>query len=190
MRGCENSHRRSGVARAVLIGIALLCSASLLAGCADFQKKPPQKKLPSRTQKVQPKSPSGRVPGEVTPERELPKDTMRPAATAPAATPAKAASDRLIDKGKGLLDAKDYERAASAFREAVGVDAQNGPAYYYLALAQVRLGQTSSAAGLLDKADTLVGNDPEWTQRIDALRAELGVTSQRPVVPSPIDKAF
>ena len=179
-----------GAARPILTALALLCSFTLIAGCTGFQKKPPQKKLPPGTHKVQPKKPGGQAPGEAGPERQLPKDVMRPAAPSTEATPARTASDRLVEKGKSFLDAKDYERAATTFREAVNVDTRNGPAYYYLALAQARLGQSDVAAGLLDKAEALLNGDAEWTEKIDALRSELGSAHPKPVVPSPIDRAF
>jgi tetratricopeptide (TPR) repeat protein len=184
---CPSFPIRRGACRPLLIGIALLCGLTLLAGCADFQKKPSHKKLPAREYKA-PKAPAG---GVTAPTQEAPKSVIRPAAPATApATPARQASDRLVAKGQALLDAKDYERAASAFREAANVDAQNGAAYYYLALAQARLGQPDVAAGLLDKAEALLNGDPEWTARIDELRAEVGGAPPKPLVSSPIDKSF
>jgi tetratricopeptide (TPR) repeat protein len=174
-----------GADRPLLRPLAILIGLVLIAGCAGFERKPAQKRLPPRTHKVQPKT-----PGEAAPERQLPKDVMRPAAPAAAATPARTASDRLVEKGTSFLDAKDYERAQSAFREAVNVDPQNGPAYYYLAFAQSRLGNATTAAGLLDKAEALLNGDGEWAEKIDALRAELGSLPSKPVLPSPIDRAF
>ncbi len=105
-------------------------------------------------------------------------------------TPQRQASMRLVEQGKSSMDSKDYARAASEFRDAVNVDTSNGVAYYYLAAADVRLGQPDVAAGLLDKAEALLGADEEWMSKIDVLRSELGTPSSTQIVPSPVDRSF
>ncbi len=158
--------------RHLLTALALLAVASLLAGCAK-EKKPSYKKIPSK-------------------ERVEPKDAIRPYEQAPEApaTPARQASDRLVEKGKGLLDTGELERAQSTFRDAINVDSNNGVAYYWLAITQARLGETDVALGLLDKADALLSRDPEWSERIDKARKDMGMGPSNHVAPSPIDQAF
>lgn len=81
---------------------------------------------------------------------------------------------RLIDQGKKYLDAHEIERAEAAFRDAANIDISNGAAFYYLAMVKVREGDQQAADGLLDKASTLLGDDPAWQTKIEDLRAEMG----------------
>lgn len=158
-------------ARRVLTALALIVITSVLASCAK-EKRPAHKRLP--------------------PERREPKDAIRPYEQAPevAATPARQASDRLVEKGKAFLDDGELERAKSTFRDAVNVDSNNGVAYYWLAIAQGRLGETDVALGLLDKADALLSRDPDWSEKIEKARKDLGMGPSNHVVPSPVDEAF
>ncbi len=163
----ERCHRRN-----ILTAVALILLASFLAGCAKEQR-PAHKKVPTR-------------------ERKEPKDAIRPYEQAPerAATPAMLASERLVDKGKGYLDNGNLEKAQSTLRDAINVDSSNGAAYYWLAITQARMGEPDVAMGLLDKADALLSRDPEWSERIDKARKDMGVGPSNEVVPSPIDESF
>lgn len=158
--------------RNLLTAVALILLAAFLASCAK-EERPAYKRIPQK-------------------ERKEPKDAIRPYEQAPEqpATPARLASDRLVEKGRGYLDAGDLEKAQSALRDAVNVDSANGVAYYWLAIAQARMGEAEVAMGLLDKADALLSRDPEWSERIDQARRDIGVGPSNEVVPSPIDEAF
>lgn len=106
-------------------------------------------------------------------------------------TPRRQASMRLVDKGNVFVASMDYERAAALFRDAINVDGSNGVAYYYMAVADAKLGAVDVAAGLLDKAEAMLGADSEWMTKIDELRTELGLSpAAHPTAPSPIDEAF
>lgn len=165
---------------------------ALFAGCAEKGAKGTYKKLPPR--KPPAAGETRKAPAEApaeAPQRQVEKDVIRPAAPEAAMTPQHQASMRLVDRGNAQLASGDAERAATTFREAVNVDARNGVAYYSLALAESKRGQTAIAAGLLDKAEALLDRDPEWLGRIDELRTQLGISvTPRPVVPSPIDQSF
>ncbi len=158
--------------RNVLTMVAMIVAVSLLAGCAK-ETRPAHKRLPPT-------------------ERREPKDAIRPYEQVPETrvTPARIASNRLIEKGSVLLDGGDLERAKSTFRDAVGVDTSNGVAYYWLAITQARLGAVDVAQGLLDKADALLSRDPEWSEKIDKARKDMGMGPSDRVVPSPVDEAF
>ena len=114
---------------------------------------------------------------------------MKPS-TMDAMTPQRQASMKLVDKGKAMLDANDPSRAADTLMAAVNIDSTNGVAYYYLAVANEKLGQHDVAMGLLDKAEALLGADDEWRARIDQMRGGMDASTPKPVVPSPIDVAF
>jgi Tfp pilus assembly protein PilF len=118
-----------------------------------------------------PKKPVKKVP---RPPHERPAEVSRPASAPEADTPQRRASDRLVQKGMGELGAKNYEGALQAFQEAVNIDATNGAAYYYLALTNDYLGEKETAMGLLDKAESLLGHDSSWLEKIDDLREKIG----------------
>ncbi len=158
--------------RRVLTALALVAIAGVLASCAK-EKRPAHKRIPPT-------------------ERREPKDAIRPYEQAPetVSTPARQASDRLVEKGRSFLDDGELERAKSTFRDAVNVDSNNGVAYYWLAITQGRLGEADVALGLLDKADALLSRDPDWSERIEKARKDMGMGPSNHVVPSPIDEAF
>ncbi len=153
----------------------MLLAGTILAGCAEMPKRPTHKRLPQK--------------------RTAPKEVIRPAeapaaaAAAQAATPKRHASMRLVEKGNAMLEAQEYDRATTFFRDAINVDGTNGVAYYSLALTRARQDEGDAALGLLDKAEALLGADPEWMTRIAELRAEIG-GEPSPFAPTPIDDAF
>jgi Tfp pilus assembly protein PilF len=159
-------------AKRILTAVLLVVLAAVIGGCAK-ETKPAHKRIPPK-------------------ERREPKDAIRPYEQAQPVpiTPARQASNQLVEKGKSLLDAGALERAQSTFRDAVNVDAGNGVAYYWLAIAQGRLGENDAALGLLDKADAMLGRDPEWSEKIDQARKDLGMGPSNNIVPSPVDEAF
>jgi len=158
--------------RNILTAVVLIVAVSFLAGCAK-ETKPAHKRIPPT-------------------ERREPKDAIRPYEQTPEAhaTPARLASDRLVEKGNAFLGDDDLGRAKSKFRDAVNVDPNNGTAYYWLAITQARLGENDVALGLLDKADALLSRDPEWSEKIDKARKDMGMGPSNHVVPSPVDEAF
>lgn len=143
--------------------IFILSICFLFTACPPAAKKPPVKKPPRQ--------------GEV---REKPKEVTKPAQPSRVATPQRKASDRLVEKGKSSLDAKNYDQASQFFQDAVNVDSTNGVAYYYLALTDHYLGEQSVAAGLLDKAESLLSYDQYWMGKVEELRAL--ITGEKPAV--------
>jgi tetratricopeptide (TPR) repeat protein len=88
-------------------------------------------------------------------------------------TPQRAASNALVDDGEKVFNLGLYDRAADLFQEAVTVDSSNGAGYYHLALTKLRAGEYGEAEGLVEKAELLLGNQPDWTDRLEDLRREL-----------------
>lgn len=102
----------------------------------------------------------------------IPLETKKPAALQLAA-PQRAASQQVLIQGLGALQRKEYQRALQLFQEAVTIDGANGEAYYYLAKTYFALQQSDRVLGLLERADALIGDDPEWADRIAAFRRQL-----------------
>ena len=147
------------------------CVASLamtIILCFTFIACPPAAKKPAK-----------KVP-KAKQEEKKPAEVSRPAAAPQAETPQRKASDRLVEKGKASIDSKSYDQAAGLFQDAMNVDPSNGVAYYYLALTDHYLGQGGAAAGLLDKAESLLRGDKYWAQKIEELRTL--VTGEKPQV--------
>lgn len=71
-----------------------------------------------------------------------------------------------IDKLKNQLNSE----AEWKFEEAINLDPDYGPAYYWLARARYRLEEIQKALDLLDKAKSLLKNSENWLQRIEKFR--------------------
>ena len=106
---------------------------------------------------------------------KLPPGTRRPPVTAPseAETPERRAAEALVDEGREALDRGLHDRAADLFQESVAVDPTNGVGYYYLALVKFKTGEYGEVWDFLEKAETLLRNDPDWIEKIEQLKQEL-----------------
>lgn len=127
----------------------LVLMAILLASCAP-KAKPKYPKLP---------------PGAHTPPVSTPVEEQE--------TPERQASNSLIEEGLTAFNRGLYDHSADLFQQAVTVDPSNGAGYYHLAVAKLRSGEYGEAAGLQEKAEQLLANDPSWTDRLKDLRSEL-----------------
>lgn len=116
--------------------IFILCSLFLFA-CGPSVKRPPRGSRP--------------VP-------------VRAGGPSPAAE--RAASGSLVEQGQQALEEGRLDAAGDLFEQAIQIDPDNGPAYYYAALVQLKLGNAEEAMGFLEKAESLLGHDPEWRERI------------------------
>ncbi len=99
-------------------------------------------------------------------------ETKRPDAPvlAKSDSPQRIASLQVVAHGKEQLAQKQYESALQLFQEACTLDGSNGIAYYYLARTHYALGNYTQAGGLLDRAETLLGDSDNWIASIHALR--------------------
>lgn len=149
----------------------------MFAGCAGKTAAPPYKKLPPK------------VPAE---EKGEAARQMSVVTAGDASGPERRASIQLVEKGRALMDGDDAEAASTAFSDAMNVDSTNGEAYYYLALAYYYTEKPDLAAGLLDKAEQLLGSDDAWRAKIDELRGELGASGASAPLPAkdPVDQGF
>lgn len=92
----------------------------------------------------------------------------------------RAASDRLVARGRALLEEERIGEAVGVLERAVRRDPSNGHAYLALARARVRLGEEAAAVGLLERASALLRDDhPRAAAQADSLRATLEVPEGR-----------
>lgn len=86
--------------------------------------------------------------------------------------PQRAASLRLTEEGRKLLDAGDAAKALNRLEKTIAIDSTNPYGYFYLAKAQHQLGRYKESLNFLDVAEARLGDDPFWRAEVFALRGE------------------
>jgi tetratricopeptide (TPR) repeat protein len=102
----------------------------------------------------------------------LPDDSSLLAKITPGVSPQRAASLRLTEEGRKLLDAGDPARAIERLERTIVIDSTNPYGYYYLAKAQYRLRHYKESLNFLDVAESRLSNEPFWLAEVYALRGE------------------
>jgi hypothetical protein len=90
----------------------------------------------------------------------------------PGTPPQRAASLRLTEEGRKILESGDPARALTRLEKTIVIDSTNAYGYFYLALAQYRLGRFKESLNFLDVAESRLGAEPFWLSEIHALRGE------------------
>jgi hypothetical protein len=112
----------------------------------------------------------------------LPDDSSLLAKITSTTPPQRAASLRLAEEGRKLLDGGDASRALSRFERTIAIDSTNAYGYFYLAKAQYRLGRYRESLNFLDVAESRLSSEPFWLAEVHALRGEnfraLGMTQK------------
>lgn len=115
-------------------------------------------------------------PPRPSPGREVPppppEDSSLIAKITPGTAPRRAASLRLTEEGKRLLDSGDYAKALSRLEKTIAVDSTNPYGYYYLAKAHYHMGRYRESLNFLDVAESLVAREPYWLAEVYALKGE------------------
>lgn len=102
----------------------------------------------------------------------LPDDSSLIAKIIPGITPQRAASLRLTDEGRKLLDAGDAVKALTRLERTIVIDSTNPYGYFFLAKAQNRLGRYQESLNFLDVAESRLNGEPFWLAEVHALRGE------------------
>jgi tetratricopeptide (TPR) repeat protein len=102
----------------------------------------------------------------------LADDSSLLAKITPGTPPQRAASLRLTEEGRKILEAGDPARALTRLEKTIVIDSTNAYGYFYLALAQYRLGRYKESLNFLDVAESRLGGEPFWLSEIYALRGE------------------
>ena len=149
-------------------------------------QEPPRKPLPQeskiREQDLKTRSPlpppaAKEIPREpsVTPEPSVPPlvdDSSLLAKITPGTAPQRAASLRLTEEGRKLLDAGDAAKALTRLEKTIVIDSTNPYGYFYLAKAHYHLGRYKESLSFLDVAESRLGDEPFWLAEVHALRGE------------------
>ena len=107
-----------------------------------------------------------------TPPPPLPDDSSLLAKITPGVSPQRAASLRLTEEGRKLLDSGEPAKALTPLERTIDIDATNPYGYFYLAKAQHRLGRYQQSLNFLDVAESRLGGEPFWLAEVHALRGE------------------
>ena len=131
----------------------------------------------SNTGKEAGRPPSGsetRRGADITPALPPPlaDDSSLLAKITPSTPPQRAASLRLTEEGRKILDAGDPGKALARLEKTIVIDSTNPYGYFYLAKAQYRMGRFRESLNFLDIAESRLGNEPFWLAEIHALRGD------------------
>lgn len=109
---------------------------------------------------------------ERRPARQPPEDGSLISKITPDTPPRRAASLRLTEEGRKLLEAGDHAKALSRLEKTIAVDSTNPYGYYYLAKAHYDLGRYQESLSFLDVAESLLSREPYWLAEVFALKGE------------------
>ncbi len=113
------------------------------------------------------------LPGGVREEpRSLPDDSSLIAKINPKTSPQRAASLRLTEEGRRLLESGEYPKALARLEKTIALDSTNPYGYFYLAKAHYRLGRYQESLNFLDVAESLLASEPFWLAEVFALKGD------------------
>ncbi|NIO07764.1 MAG: tetratricopeptide repeat protein [Deltaproteobacteria bacterium] len=90
----------------------------------------------------------------------------------PETLPRRAASLRLTEEGRLLMEAGEYEKALNRFEKTIAIDSTNPYSYFYLALAHHYLTHYQQSTNFLDVAESLLTEEPYWLARVYTLKGK------------------
>ena len=102
----------------------------------------------------------------------LADDSSLLAKITPGVTPQRAASLRLTEEGKKLLDSGDPAKALTRLEKTIVIDSTNPYGYFYLAKAHYQLGRYRESLNFVNIAESRLGKEPFWLAEVHALRGE------------------
>ena len=82
-------------------------------------------------------------------------------------SPREDASTQLTQEGRQLLQAGNYDNAIRLLEQAIGLNPDNGPCYYYLAQAWLKKGMFSEAKEFNSLAQIYLKDDKDWLTRVE-----------------------
>ena len=143
----------------------------------DIRTKTPPTPPATKTGKEAPRQASvneTRGGAESTPVLPPPlaDDSSLLAKITPGTSPQRAASLRLTEEGRKILEAGDPSRSLTRLEKTIVIDSTNPYGYFYLAKAQHRLGRYKESLNFLEVAEGRLGAEPFWLAEIYALRGE------------------
>jgi len=112
----------------------------------------------------------------------LPDDSSLLAKITPGIPPQRAASLRLTEEGRKLIDAGAPAKGLQRLEQSITIDSTNPYGYFYLAKSHHKLGRYKESLNFLDVAESRLAAEPYWLAEVHALRGEnfraLGMTER------------
>ena len=102
----------------------------------------------------------------------LPDDSSLIAKITPQTPPQRAASLRLTEEGRKIMESGDYAKALSRLEKTISIDSTNPYGYYYLAKAHYHLGHYQESLNFLEVAESFFGGQCYWLAEVLALKGE------------------
>jgi hypothetical protein len=126
---------------------------------------------PPQALKEAPGSPPAIV-AEPEPPAPLPDDSSLIAKITAGTHPQRAASLRLVEEGRKLVDAGAPAKGLPRLEQSLAIDSSNPYAYFYLAKAHHKLGRYRESLNFLDVAESRLSSEAYWMAEVYALRGE------------------
>jgi hypothetical protein len=118
-------------------------------------------------------APSGSVaPPAAQPSQALPDDSSLLAKITPSTQPQRAASLRLTEEGRRLIDGGAPGKGLPRLEQSIAIDSTNPYGYFYLAKAHHKLGRYKESLNFLDVAESRLTGEAYWLAEVHALRGE------------------
>lgn len=135
----------------------------------------------TRVLKETPAAPAG-IPAQPGQPPPLPDDSSLLAKITPGIPPQRAASLRLTEEGRKLIDAGASAKGLQRLEQSIAIDSTNPYGYFYLAKAHHKLGRYRESLNFLDIAESRLAGEPYWLAEVHALMGEnfraLGMTER------------
>jgi tetratricopeptide (TPR) repeat protein len=111
-----------------------------------------------------------RVLNEANFSTVLPNRSLLAGISSNTTSPRRAAALRFAERGRNLIQIKEYQKAISFLEKALNLDASPF-IYYYLARAHYHLGNNQGSLNFLEVAESRLSAQPEWAEELAALRS-------------------
>lgn len=145
---------------------------------------PPEPQIREQDLKAQEKTPPPVTTSkEILPPTNIPEtlppakppvadDSSLLAKIIPGTPPQRAASLRLTEEARKLLEGGEYAKALTRLERAIAIDSTNAYGHFLLAKTQFGLGRYKESLNFLDVAESRLGSEPFWLSEVYALRGE------------------
>jgi tetratricopeptide (TPR) repeat protein len=155
--------------------LSLLCVAALMGGCSLLTSPYPGPRSSGGAPPQSPYPAPAPAPKPVTPEPgpAVSKPMEPPPAPPAQPAPSSQASLDITEQGRRLLLGDQVEEAISVLERAIGMNPDNGQAYYWLAEAWLKKGNPKQALEYHHQAWLRLRNQPAWTARLHDQRERL-----------------
>ncbi len=153
--------------------LVLFLILAIIQACTSRQLNPPalsRSRIPSRAPSESAKTQRPRAKPKV--RAPLPDENSLIAKLTHRTPPHRAASLRLTEEGKRLLESGQYVKAMARLEKTLAIDSTNPYVYYYLAKAHYHVGHHRESLNFLEVAESVLSGQPYWLAEVYSLKGE------------------